>query len=116
MGAVLLSAACQDFSSLVPVDKTHRSIGRAAGVQHHTALVLFHNFKHDVFLGFTAFSNLCPARKDRLLLQLAVQDIVGLGRELGGSRQHERTTLIEDISQLSRGEGRRERYGNSIGT
>jgi len=100
----------------MPVDKTYRSIGRAAGVQHHAALVLFHIFKHDIFLGFAVFDNLLPARKDRLLLQLAVQDIVGLGRELGRSRQHECATLIENISQLSRGEGRRKRYGNGIGT
>jgi len=116
VGAVLLSAACQDFSSLVPVDKTHRSIGRAAGVQHHAAPVLLHIFKHDIFLGFAAFNNLFPAREDRLIVQLAVQDIVGLGRKLGGCRQHECTTLIQDISQLSRREGRRERYGNGIGS
>ena len=100
----------------MPVEKTHGSVGRAAGVQHHAAPVLLHIFKHDIFLGFAAFNNLFPAREDRLIVQLAVQDIVGLGRELGRSRQHECATLIENISQLSRGEGRRKRYGNGIGT
>ena len=112
----LLSAACQDFLHCVVAEKTHRSVGGAASVQHHAALVLSRVFKHHIFRAFTAFSNLFPARKDRLLHKLAVQDIIGLSRELKRRRQHECATLIQDISQFSGREGRRKRDGNGIGT
>lgn len=116
MEEVLLSAVCQDSPSLIRIKKTHWSVGRAAGVQHHATFVLFDVFKHHILLESTAFNNLLPARKDRLFHELAVQDIIGLGRKLGGCGQQECTTLIQNVSQFSGREGRRKRYGNGIGT
>lgn len=87
--------------------KTHGSVCRSTGVQHHTALVLFHVLEDHILADLAAFNNLIPTRQYGLVLELAIQNIIGLGRKLGRCGQHKRTTLIEDISQLSGWEGRR---------